>query len=1193
MEKLIPPNEKERLRALQAYDILDTFPEEDLDAITRLASEICQTPIALISLIDKERQWFKANVGLNAAETPRDISFCQHTILGDTVFQVKDAEQDPQFANNVLVTGKPDIRFYAGAPLISPEGFKLGSLCVIDTVPKELSDYQKRSLETLSALVINQFELRRKKTEVEEAKNHFHRMLEEAGDIIYTTNETGHFQYISNAISKITGYTVEELKDKDFNALVAPESKQDMIAFYRNQVNHNIKETNFEFRIVTKDGTIKWIEQNVVMIVEGSVFKGFQGVVRDVTIRKDVETKLAEASRSVEETKKTLQSILDNTSSVIFIKDLKYRYTLVNKSFEKIFGVNFDDVYLKSDYDFRDEKDADILRKNDMEVFKRKKLLDFEHSFTIKGVRRTFLITKFPLYDDSGFIEGICGVYAEITAQKKVHALLRERDERFSKIFHASPAPMYLSTVNPSRLVEVNQSFIDLTGYDPKKILGKNSLEIGMLNADEREKIVEYFAKTGSLKNYEVTFYDKSGKKHYALLSSETVEIDGKKHVLSLYYDITARKQSEKELASARSLLVEAMSIGRMGTFENNVGEQKVTWSKEVYDIMEMPYQSEPLTYDEYVNSIHPADLDIVIRKIEDTLKNKLPDVTINRFITKKGKTKWIETRVVPILNEAGDIFVFRGTMQDITELKETEQQLRGAKEVAEQSVIAKEQFLANMSHEIRTPMNGVLGFTDLLIKTKLDREQKGFVHAIETSGKNLMALINDILDYSKIEAGMMSIDETPLSIRGIFSSLFVLFNDRVKKKKIKLSFKSDKNIPEIVIGDPVRLTQIITNLVGNSIKFTEEGSVGVSAKLLEETNEKVRIQFSVKDTGIGIEKEKLTSVFERFNQGSNDTTRKYGGTGLGLSIVKKLAELQGGGVSVESTLKKGSVFYVEISYKKAGPEKNMEPVRKNKTTGAKSLARLSILLVEDNRLNQKLAEKVLLDFGFDVDIAANGKIAVNKIKKTHYDLVLMDMQMPEMNGYEATTMIREKLQNNTPIIAMTAHAMGSEKERCLALGMNDYISKPFKADDLYNKIATIYKQHKLLPGVKKRAVTTTNKERVIDLTYLKSITDGNKEFIDNMLELFVEQVPGDLYEITTAIAEKNYAVIKSIAHKLKSSVPIVGIEKELLPVLVEMEQMADKKTGLPVIKKLFTSLKKVCNDAIKEIIFIRANADF
>lgn len=1194
MKNPVPANEKQRQAALEEYTILDTLPEEDLDAITLLASEICQSPIALITLIDNDRQWFKSQIGIGGQQTERSASFCQYTILGKEIYEVTDAQKDSLFVENPFVTGDPNVRFYAGAPLLSPEGFALGSLCVIDQVPKTLTAKQKEALASLSRLVMNQFELRKQKNENELLKNQYFNLIENAGDIIYTATPEGNFAFISQALKDITGYRPSQFLGKHFISLVAPEWTVRTLQFYENQFKNKTYQTNFEFEIVTTKGVTKWVEQNVVILYSEGRIAGFQGIVRDIDFRKRIEKKLAAANKETTDSKNTLQSILDNTSAVILIKDTQSRYLMINKQFELVFRIKQEEIYLKTDYDFREPELAKILQESDKEVLTKNKALDYEYAFDIDGDKRYFILTKFPLHASDGKIQSICGVYTEITARKKVELMQRQKDERFSKIFHASPAPLFLASLNPNKIVEINSSFKKLTGFDKDFVIGKNSAELGMLSEEERLVMTTEFSKKGFLRNFEVSFLDKNGDRKYALASAEIIDVDGKPHALSMYYDITERKKNEEELKNARILLEEALKIGRLGSFENNVETQKITWSKEIYDFMEMDYSAEPLRYEQFIKAIHPDDLQMVLEDIAKTEKTKQPSDKINRFITAKGNIRWIETRVVPIVNEKDELVLFRGTMQDITERKQFEEELRKAKEEAEESVIAKEQFLANMSHEIRTPMNGVLGFTDLLLKTKLDNEQLGFTKAIETSGKNLMALINDILDYSKIEAGMMTIDAMPLSIRSLFESLFVLFKERANQKNLELTFDSDKNIPEIVTGDAMRLTQIVTNLVSNAIKFTEEGSIKVNAKLLATKHKEATILFRVTDTGIGIPKEKIDAVFERFNQGSNDTTRKYGGTGLGLSIVKKLAELQGGKVSIKSQAKKGSTFEVILTYKIPDEQQVKILAQKPKPELKRKASEIFILLAEDNALNQKLAEKVLSGFGFTLDIVENGKLAIAALKKKNYDLILMDMHMPEMDGYDATEYIRTKLKNNIPIIALTAHAMQTEREKCLALGMNDYVSKPFKPAELFEKIVRLVDSKPLLKKTapvsltKKNAGTKTKKPVLLDLTYLTQISNGNKEFIGEILDLFTTQIPHELERIEKAIAEKDFTTIRSVAHKLKSSVPMAGLDKKLFPLLSRMEESGDTKTDLTELKTSFKVVKEDCLRVIEEIHLIR-----
>ena len=378
------------------------------------------------------------------------------------------------------------------------------------------------------------------------------------------------------------------------------------------------------------------------------------------------------------------------------------------------------------------------------------------------------------------------------------------------------------------------------------------------------------------------------------------------------------------------------------------------------------------------------------------------------------------------------------------------------AKEKAEESTRLKEAFLANMSHEIRTPMNAIIGFSDLLSKGNLAAKEKEYVRTIKTAGENLLTIINDILDISKIEAGMMAFEDHSFSVKDIFKSLNVMLMGKAKEKNLELTFKHEEDIPDVLLGDTTRLTQIIINLVGNAIKFTQKGSVEVNVKVLKNKpnnlNENTWLEFSVEDTGIGIPPDKIKNIFERFCQAESHTTRKYGGTGLGLSIAKQLIELQGGNLSVKSKFKEGSIFTFSIPYKKS-----VEVLLAQDTTEKKYdmeyLSTIDILLVEDNKLNVMLILSLFSEYRLKVQVAENGSVAIDKLKELNFDIVLMDMEMPVMNGYESATFIRKNLKSNIPIIAMTAHAMAGERERCLSLGMNEYISKPINANVLFEKI--------------------------------------------------------------------------------------------------------------------------------------------
>ena len=390
---------------------------------------------------------------------------------------------------------------------------------------------------------------------------------------------------------------------------------------------------------------------------------------------------------------------------------------------------------------------------------------------------------------------------------------------------------------------------------------------------------------------------------------------------------------------------------------------------------------------------------------------------------------------------------------RDINKRQKLEKELIITQKKAEDAAIIKEQFMANMSHEIRTPLNAIIGFNYRLNKTNLNDEQKEYANAVQSSGENLLAIVNDILDFSKIEAGMVRIEEIRFNLSGLLQSVVTMFFVQAKEKHVHLELTISENVPSLIMGDPTRLTQILINLIGNALKFTNQGSVNIIVDIITIDEKQVNVRFRVKDTGIGIPEEKISEIFDRFTQAKSDTSRIFGGTGLGLSIAKKLVELQSGTINVESIKNEGSVFSFNIPYKIADDITDDEKTNDEPTKKIKIENNIKILIVEDNILNQKLAGFMLKDWGFDFDICSNGKLATEKLKTNSYNLILMDIQMPEMNGYEATEYIREQLKLTIPIIAMTAHALPGEREKCIGFGMTDYISKPIKEIDLRNLI--------------------------------------------------------------------------------------------------------------------------------------------
>ena len=483
-----------------------------------------------------------------------------------------------------------------------------------------------------------------------------------------------------------------------------------------------------------------------------------------------------------------------------------------------------------------------------------------------------------------------------------------------------------------------------------------------------------------------------------------------------------------------------------------------------------------------------------------------------------------------------------------------------------EKAAKVKEQFLANMSHEIRTPINSVVGFTNLLQKTELKPEQQQFVSLITTAGQNLLSIVNDILDISKIEAGMLHFDKSPFSIREVCYNIEMLFQHKAKDKKLFLKTHVSDDIPELLLGDKERLTQVLMNLTSNAVKFTALGGIHINVFCKALRTNDVVVHFEVKDTGIGIKKDKLDVIFERFEQAETDTTIKYGGTGLGLAIVKSLVTMQGGNLNVRSEEGKGSVFEFEITYDIFKQKNNL--LQASGTPVASVLLPhpafqgKTILVAEDNKMNQLLLRKIFQQLQLEAAFATDGAQAVEIIKNQYFDLVLMDIQMPVMDGYTATQKIRNMLKLSTPIIAMTAKVLPGEKEKCIAAGMNDYISKPIDEANFYNVL------------VKTLSTAPVNSEApcYINTEYLNTMLAGNQQSLIEIMLQFIKQYPEEIQMLTAAITELNYDKIKRLSHLMQTTVRTISNNSSLYPQLLNIENAAG--TGnIEIIKESFAAI--------------------
>lgn len=699
------------------------------------------------------------------------------------------------------------------------------------------------------------------------------------------------------------------------------------------------------------------------------------------------------------------------------------------------------------------------------------------------GQKRNVLPHPEPIFDHNGTITGAINMLVDVTELKLAREVIDESESRFRMI--ANHAPMLVWMADEHGNTEfINKTFLDFIGKKSKEEFQEDAWAEFMHPDDFDSVISKYKAAFAKQEPYTSEFRLKQAHTgEYGWFFSKGIPryfANGNfAGYLATAIDINDRKATEKYILQS----VEHIH------FLTDTMPQKVWTAAPDGSVtyMNTPWvEYSGIIVEEFKEKgwaciTHPDDLADCHIKWEKSIKSGELFENEHRFRRKDGEFRWHLTRSIPQRNDEGNIVLWVGTDTDIDDKKRTEEELILANKIAEYSLLkrdkalrelmetkkkveeimrVKEQFLSNMSHEIRTPMNAIIGFTDLILKTGLTTDQKQFTDAIKTSGENLLVIINDILDFSKLEAGAITFEKIEFKLPQVLATMTDLMLPKSIEKNIKLSVTLDKQIPEHLIGDPTRLNQILLNLVGNAIKFTERGEVKTIIDLVSQDDNQIELRFSVKDTGIGIPEEKLLTIFEPFTQATSDTTRKYGGSGLGLSIVRQFVERQGGSVSVESNVGEGSTFSFRLGFAKKfhmpAPVTTMLDTFENETFLVQGL---NILLVEDNELNQILATKVLNGWNWNVELAENGKIALEKIRKMDFDLVLMDIQLPEMDGYEATRRVRTTLKApkcNMPIMAMTAHAMPSEERKCYEAGMDGYISKPFSSKVLYSRIVTI-----------------------------------------------------------------------------------------------------------------------------------------
>ncbi len=930
-----------RLAELRRYEIMDTEQEQEYTDLVELAAAICGTPMAMISLVDSDRQWFKARVGLDVPETSREVSFCSHAIQRRELFVVPDAIQDARFAENPLVQGEMQLRFYAGTPLVTPDGHALGALCVLDKVPRALTDIQRHALEILGRQTVNMLEMRRSLARSER------NMVERA-----------HIQ--------------AALRESEERRRESEEKLQ--MACHAGQIG--LWQMDLGTRRIT------WSDSQAHLFgMEPETFDGSVEMATERVHPEDMALLRQEAVRAIE----TLTPI--TMEMRVFQPGGEIRWLLLK---------------------------AEVIR------------------------------------DDEGRPCRISGAATDITERRAAENLLRSSEARFQAFMDNIPAVSYVKD-SAGRYLYVNDAFDRLHHTQTGQCVGQTAEDIWPGDIGRR-------------------------------LHRETMETVEQRRLTEYLVSLPGENGEMMFLTTFRFTFHDSSGELFVGCFALDVTEQK---------------------------------------RLEMEARLSMEQVMNGRIRAEE------QARL----------------------LGQQTQALRLARDEALASVRAKSDFLANMSHEIRTPMNGILGMTTLLLGTALSPAQKHQAKMVQQSAASLLTVINDILDFSKIEAGKMTLETVDFDLRRVIAETADLLRPRAEEKGLGLSWEMPPDFPACLQGDPSRLRQILTNLAGNAVKFTERGGVTLQITLLGETETEAFVRLAVLDTGIGIPKNRLEAIFDSFTQADGSITRRYGGTGLGLAICRRLTTLMGGTIGVESLEGHGSEFWLALPLQKqASQEATLEDRSLPETDVS---LHLRVLLAEDNVINQEVARGFLETWGCTVVVVGNGLEAIAAARTGQHDLVLMDIQMPEMDGMQATTALRdgERLcgSRRLPIIAMTAHNMQGDREDCLAGGMDDYVSKPIDPEALLAALRRWGPSQNALPASAPLAESmpeeTISQEAIMDFERLSRSCAGKAALEARIMTEFLRVTPPILDRLQAAVAAQDHAQARFEAHTLKGSSRTLGAE--------------------------------------------------
>lgn len=757
------------------------------------------------------------------------------------------------------------------------------------------------------------------------------------------------------------------------------------------------------------------------------------------------------------------EKIMEQTNSMLMITNRNREITWVNEAFCKTTGYTMNEVLGQNPGHLLQGKNSNraIIKKFREALISRTpfncELLNYKKDGSIYWVD----IKCQPLFNELGQIEGFFAIEEDITERKRTESLLRESKLRLEMAIDGTGAALWDWDIS-SNEVYYSSSWKKALGYQNDEIRFDLSEWTDRIHPDDREKTLsnlnQYLEGESTAYEAEVRLRHKDGHYLYFLDRGQITLRDDfgrPSRMTGIAFNISELKETQQKLRESESRWYAALEGSEFGVWEWDLEKDSLYFSpklKELYGYR--PEELHPTT-EFWIRTCHPDDLEVSRFALDNHLENKTQQFQSDRRVLHRdGTYRWFQSRGIVIERDAeGHPLKVVGSVVDITERKKLEEELIQAKNSAEANVKTKRRFLANISHEIRTPMHAIMGIAEQLTHSTLNDKQAYYLRIINDSAKALLGIINDVLDISKIEEGKLKIDNVDFGMREILYNVFNLFSDTAEQKNLRYKLNFDEQLNRLFSGDPARVRQILLNIISNALKFTERGTITISCRLLSRSDKQYNVLFECTDTGIGMSEEMKKKLFEDFSQEDESFERKYGGSGLGLAITNELVHLMNGSITVKSMKDEGTTISIVLPFTESGTILHNVPKMINPAAGKTSLSSLSVLVAEDNQFNRLLLQIMLGNNEISYDMADNGLQAVELATRKNYDLILMDIQMPEMDGIEATKKIRSINNKNIPIIAITANAVEEELNVYMKEGLTDYLTKPFDEYKLLKKI--------------------------------------------------------------------------------------------------------------------------------------------